>query len=65
MMTMTPQDVIRKIIGNNTNPMINELMTMAQNGNYQSVENFARNMLKSQGRDFDKEFSDFKKNIMK
>lgn len=45
---------------NNTNPMINNLIQKAKNGNTQEVEQFARNALKEQGRDFDKEFSQFK-----
>ena len=45
---------------NNTNPMINNLIQKAKNGNAQEVEQFARNALKEQGRDFDKEFSQFK-----
>ena len=30
---------------------------MAEKGDKQGVENFARNLLKEQGRDFDQEFS--------
>lgn len=45
---------------NNSNPMINNLIEMAQKGDYKQVETFARNALKEQGRDFDKEFSQFK-----
>lgn len=53
---------IGQIIGMmaNKNPMINNLVTMAKTGNTQGVEQFARNMFKEQGRDFDKEFADFK-----
>ena len=45
---------------NNANPMINNLIKMAQSGDYKQVENFARNAFKEQGRDFDKEFTQFK-----
>ena len=45
---------------NNQNPMINNLIKSAQQGNYKEVENFARNIFKEQGRDFDKEFNQFK-----
>lgn len=45
---------------NNSNPMINNLIQKAKNGNALEVEQFARNALKEQGRDFDKEFSQFK-----
>ena len=44
--------------GNNTT--INNLIQMAQQGKTKEVETFARNALKEQGRDFDKEFLQFK-----
>ena len=50
-----PQEIAMQLIGSNTNPVINNLVTMAKNGDTQGVENFARNMLKEQGRDFDAE----------
>lgn len=45
---------------NNSNPMINNLIKSAQKGDFKQVENFARNVFKEQGRDFDKEFAQFK-----
>lgn len=45
---------------NNSNPMINNLIKSAQKGDFTQVETFARNVFKEQGRDFDKEFSEFK-----
>lgn len=48
---------------NNTNPMINNLIGMAKNGNTTEIEKFARNLFKEQGRDFDKEFSSFMQNF--
>ena len=48
---------------NRSNPMINNLINMAKNGNSKEVENFARNAFKDQGRDFDTEFSQFMKNF--
>ena len=53
------QQVVQRLIQSNTNPMINNLMKLAQKGEINSVENFARNMFKEQGRDFDKEFNEF------
>ena len=49
----------------NPNPMINNLIRSAKNGDYSQVENFARNMFKEQGRDFDTEFNQFKNQFMK
>lgn len=64
MSNKNPQQVIQNMIGNNTNPMLNNLINMAQNGDTKGVENFARNIFKEKGRDFDKEFSDFIINII-
>ena len=50
-----PQEIAMQLIGNNNNPVINNLITMAKNGDTQGVENFVRNMFKEQGRDFDAE----------
>ena len=54
----TPKDIAIQMIGNYNNPVINNLVKMAEKGDYQGVENFARNMFKEQGRDFDKELQD-------
>ena len=45
---------------NKQNPVINNLIKAAQSGNYDKVENFARNMFKEQGRDLDAELNQFK-----
>ena len=57
----SPKELLMNFIQrSNSNPMINNLIKEAQNGNFQQVENFARNMFKEQGRDFDTEFNQFK-----
>ena len=57
---MSPQQILMNTVsGNNSNPMVENLINMAQNGDSKGIENFARNMFKEKGRDFDKEFSDF------
>ena len=48
---------------NNSNPMMNNLVNMAKSGKTKEVEQFARNIFKEQGRDFDKELSQFKQFI--
>ena len=58
---LSPKTVIEKMGMNN--PIINNLIAMAQNGDTQGVENFARNIMKEKGRDFDKEFYNFKNNF--
>lgn len=59
----SPQQAVINMLGSNTNPMIKNLVDMAKNGNSKGVENFARNLYKEQGKDFDKEFAEFMKNF--
>ena len=59
----SPKDAVINMIKSNNNPMIKNLVEMAKNGDNQGVENFARNLYKQQGRDFDKEFNEFMKNF--
>ena len=60
-----PQDLLKVMTANNHNPMIENVVKMANNGDSKGVEDFARNMFKEQGRDFDKEFGEFMKNFKK
>lgn len=60
-----PQDFLKSFLNNNTNPMLGQLIKMAQNRNSKEIEAFARNVFKEKGRDFDKEFSDFIKQVKK
>jgi hypothetical protein len=54
-----PKEAVINMVSNNNNPMVKNLVEMAKNGDNEGVENFARNLLKEQGRDFDKEYSEF------
>lgn len=54
---LSPQKIAEQIAGNN--PVIMNLMKMANSGDKAGVEQFARNMYKDQGKDFDKEFANF------
>lgn len=58
-----PEQFIMNTIKQNSNPMMEQLMQMAKSGNTKEVETFARNAFKQQGRDFDKEFSNFMRQI--
>lgn len=58
-----PQELLKTMTANNHNPLIQNAVKMANKGDTQGVENFARNMFKNQGRDFDKEFEDFMNNF--
>ena len=55
---LSPQKIVEQMAGNN--PMMANLIKMVNSGNTSGVENFARNMFKEKGRDFDKEFSEFR-----
>lgn len=62
---MNPIQMLKNMIMNKqlNNPVLKEVITKAQNGDAKGVEEFARNFLKDQGRDFDKEFGEFMKNF--
>lgn len=57
----TPEKLLSEMMLKN--PMMNNLIRMAKSGNIQDIENFARNVFREQGRDFDTEFAEFKKNF--
>lgn len=58
-----PQEIINKMVGNNA--ILLDLITKAKNGDTNSIESFARNLYKENGRDFDKEFAQFMSNFKK
>ena len=55
---LSPQKIVEQMAGNN--PMMANLIKMANAGDTDGIEKVARNMFKEKGRDFDKEFSEFK-----
>lgn len=58
-----PKVLVMDMLKNNNNPMIKNLAEMGEKGDTKGVENFARNFFKEKGRDFDKEFGEFMKNV--
>ena len=58
------KQMVLNMLKNNSNPIFANLIDMAEKGDSQGVENFARNMLKEQGKDFDKEFGNFQNMFM-
>lgn len=44
-------------------PMGDNLINLAKSGNIQGIEEFARNYVKQNGKDFDQEFSAFRQNF--
>lgn len=55
---LTPQNILNKL--NVNNPILNNVMNMAQKGDTKGVETFARNICKQKGLDFDIEFNKFR-----
>lgn len=53
--------VLQSQAGNN--PMMNNLLNLAKNGQTTQIEQIARNLYTSQGLDFDKEFQAFRRNL--
>ena len=58
-----PQQLIMSFLQQQNNPMANNLLQMAQNGNTSGIEQIARNMCAQRGLDFDKEFNSFKQQL--
>ena len=58
-----PQQLMLSILEGeaNNNPIMGNLLQMARENRTADIEKFARNLAKEQGIDFDKEFSQFKK----
>lgn len=59
----TPEKLAKMMIKKSGNPMLSNLIQMAEQGNSANLESFAENILKERGRDFNKEFSDFMSNF--
>lgn len=58
-----PKETVINMIKSNNNPMVKNLVEMAEKGDSKGVEDFARNLYAQQGKDFDKEFNDFMSNF--
>lgn len=58
---LTPKGIVKQIAGNN--PMLGNLINMAEKGDNQGIENFARNVLKERGMNLDEELSKFKNTL--
>ena len=59
-----PQAFIQQILSNSQvmrNPIAKNIIDMAQKGDVEGIEQMGRNIAKEKGIDFDKAFSDFKK----
>lgn len=61
---VSPKAIVEQNI-KNTNPIMGNLINLAEKGDYKAVENFARNIYKEKGGNFDKDFAEFMKNFKK
>lgn len=62
----TPEKLVMNLISSkfgNNNPMMNNLLSMAKKGDNKGLEEFARNMCKEKGIDFNKEYNNFISNL--
>ena len=58
-----PQQMVMKMMNNpqmTNNPIAQNILNMAKNGDLQGIEEMGRNIAKERGIDFDKAFNDFK-----
>lgn len=51
---------LMQMLRQNQNPMLQNLASMIEKHDTQGIEALARNLMQSQGKDFDQEFSSFK-----
>ena len=58
-----PQQFVMNMLKQNQDPMAIQLMQMVKNGNTNQIEQFARNICKEKGIDFDEEFTNFMNNF--
>ena len=58
-----PQQFVMNMLGQNQTPLGMQLINLAKTGNKTQIENFARNICKERGMDFDKQFAEFMKQI--
>ena len=54
-----PKEAVINMIKSNNNPMLKNLVEMAEKGQNDKIEEFARNLFKEQGKNFDDEFNNF------
>jgi poly(3-hydroxyalkanoate) synthetase len=52
-----PKQAVLDMTKANNSPVFKNLVQMAENNDLQGIEQFARNILKEQGRNFDEEYS--------
>ena len=54
-----PQAAVMQMVQGNSNPLVQNLVQMAQQGNTQGIRQFAENFFRERGADFNTQFGDF------
>ena len=60
---MNPKNIVMKMLKNNSNPIFANLTQMMEKGDTKGIEQFAKNVCKEKGIDFDKQFNEFMSNF--
>ena len=55
-----PKEAAINMVKSNNNPMLKNLVEMAEKGQNDKIEEFARNLFREQGKNYDEEFNNFK-----
>lgn len=58
-----PKDMVMNMLKNNSNPICSNLLQMMEKGDAKGIEQFAKNVCKEKGIDFDKQFNEFMSNF--
>lgn len=58
-----PKEAVINMFKQNNNPMLKNLIEMAEKGQIEDLKNFGRNLYKDNGRNFDKELDEFMNNF--
>lgn len=58
-----PQQYVMNQLANNNNPVLNNMVQLAQQGKTQEVEKIARNLCQTKGIDFDKDIISLLNNL--
>lgn len=60
---MNPQQLLASILQNNTNPIIQNAVNLAQNGNMPALEQLARNLAQQRGLNYDEQLAKLKNSL--
>ena len=60
---MNPQQLLASILQNNTNPIIQNAVNLAQSGNMPALEQLARNLAQQRGLNYDEQLAKLKNSL--